>query len=380
MIQFVKPLVPNRLRMAYNNDVVRFYSTLGGTPAYSDVTIYPGVTVRLYPDPNGRFYFNFRPYISTFINTANFEDTTETNLTAEDPDSFVYSAMNNVATQRNVTFAINMGDAGTDTASYTLTWLAAAQQIGSYTEYNINNLLVLSPALPDAANTWYLKYWEGYPFDFSVFSNVTGMEVINTTNLVSASLNVVGYGDRVFLSDGRTDETLEDFLPLAKGYNTLKLLRENDSPEDAKFIQLEKAAPCDGVYLKWRNAQGGYSYWLFENTYAVDRNAKSLGELNRDFENPENSFGNTTQVGREVQDTLKIVAELLTPSQRDIVQNLLESPKVYLFTGKPYSRSDYRSWIEVSVKTTSARIKNPRESLTNFAFDIELPVRYTVSL
>ena len=380
MIQFIQPIDADRLRMAYNNDVVRFKSSFITTPAYGLVTIAGSPSVRLYPSPDGVFYFNFKPYVTALINTNNFEDTTVTDLITTVPESFIYSHSSAVL-QRQVTFLVYQDSDVYETAIHSLTWLAAAQQTGSYIPHAVNQMLVLSPALPDAANTTYLKYWEGYPFDVSLYSKQDTLIITNSTNLAQEDFSLSADGaTRLFFADGRTDETLEDLLPLVNGYNRLKLQRATDASADAKFILLDKAAACPGIYLKWLNAQGGYSYWLFENTYAVDRSAKSIGELDRDFENLENSFARTTQMGREVQDTLKIVAELLTDAQRNIVQNLLESPKVYLFTGAPYSRSDYHSWIEVSVKTTSARIRNPREALTNFAFDIELPVRYTQTL
>lgn len=377
MIQFVKQLNPNLLRMAFNNDVVRFKSSLTTTPEYAEITINPGTTVRLYPSPTGWFYFNFKPYMSVFINTDDFADTVQPGLTAEDAGSFVYSAANRIATPRIVTFTVYYASGLTDAQSYTLSWLAAVQQPGNYITYSANELIVLSPPMPDATNIAYLKYWEGYPFDVSLYSPGGEVTINNLSNGISQSFSLIGYGDRLYFSDGRTTETLEDQIPLIEGHNRLRLILNEQSTENAKFIVLEKAPPCTGVYLKWLNALGGYSYWLFENTYAIDRSTKQLGEIDRDFENPDTAFARSIQTGREVQDTLKIVAELLTPPQRDIVQNLLESPKVYLFTGAPYSRSSPQSWTEVTVKTTSARIKNPRESLTNFAFDIELPVRYT---
>jgi len=377
MIQFTQSIHNERLRMAYNNDVVRFKSSFITNPEYGLVAIANGPSIRLYPAPDGMFYINFKPYVTALINTNNFEDTAVTDLLTTSAQSFVYTH-GSILLKREVTFLVYQDSDVYETVSHDLTWIAAAQQIGHYTAYNVNELLVLSPALPDAANTCYLKYWKGYPFDISLFSKQDNLTITNTTNLVAEEFTLSGDGaTRLFFGDGRTDETLEDLLPLIDGHNRLKLQRTTDAPTAAKYILLEKAAACPGVYLKWLNAHGGYSYWLFENTYAIDRSAKSLGELDHDFENAENSFARTTQIGREVQDSIKIVAELLTEPQRNIVQNLLESPKVYLFTGAPFSRSDYRSWIEVSVKTTAARIRNPREALTNFTFDIELPARYT---
>lgn len=435
MIVFTKDINAAKLRMAYNNDVIRFNSNIATPADFCDVTIAPATTVRLYPDPNGQFFFNFKPYASALINTKNFEDTLVPTLTAGSSRSFVYSAASSVFMQRKVTLAITLTDKTTDTAIYTLSWLAGVQQWDNAIDYAVNDLLVLSPPDTAAADSYFIKYWQGYPFDVSFFTDQTSVGLYNQTNLLSQQFAVTGYGDRLVFSDGRTDETLEDIVPLAEGFNKLRLVhkRPRFTPildvgitpwigrdiatignistlstattvssatmatnigatatfdtsalllytEVSKYITLHKVPHQCGVYLKWLNALGGYSYWLFENTYSIDRSTKQLGELDNDNANLEDTFGRTLQIGKESQDTLKIVAEMLTPQERTVVEGILDSPKIYLFTGKPFSRNNNRSWVEVTLKTTSARLKNPRQPLTTFTFDVELPTRFSQTL
>jgi hypothetical protein len=378
MIQFTQMQPQNILRMAYNNDVIRFYSDTITTPAYAEVSINDASPIRLYPNPQGRFYCNLMPYIKAMINTTNFEDTTATELSVTDPQSFVYNANNGRYLSAQVTFKVVQSDTVNEVTNTELYWLAATQQHAEFRLLFINDLLVLTPNKPNTLNQWYVKYWEGYPFDVGFYNKSTSLKIEHLGNLHWQDFNSEDVCSRLFLSDGRTDVTLEDFIPLSTGTNNLKLTRQNDGYP--YFLTIDKAESCKGVYLKWLNAQGGYSYWLFENTYAVDRTVKDMGELDRDFSNLDSSFGRTSQIGRQSQDTLKLLAELLTPPQRNIVQNLVESPKVFLFTGTPYGKTGYSDWVEVSVKTNSVRIKNPRQELTNFAFDIELPERYVITL
>lgn len=380
MIQFKNIQNPEYLRMAYNNDIYRFYSDTV-SPSFAEVTIQGNTPIRLYPSPEGMFFCNLKPYISAMINTLDFEDITTTNLIATDAGSFTYPANDGHLLKASVDFKITqITDSETfdDSTTLELQWLAAAQQHGAFNNLRKDNLLVLSPHLPEAMNNWYIKYWEGYPFDVTFYSNRSSIILQNTSNLLLGEFDTGQECTRLFFSDGRTDVTLEDFIPMNTGLNHLKMTRENDS--NYYTLTVDKANGCKGVYLKWLNTQGGYSYWLFENTYAIDRTVKDLGELERDFKNLANSSARTAQIGRQVQDSIKVVAELLTPPQRNIVQNLLESPKVYLFTGTPYGRTNYHDWIEVAVKTSSARIKNPREELTNFSFELEPPERYTITL
>ncbi|MXN91288.1 hypothetical protein GR160_08605 [Flavobacterium sp. Sd200] len=379
-IIFSTPLSEDKLHMAYNNSVVRFYSD--STLQVSHATVgATGFSTTLYPAPNGSFYFNFKPYISALINTKNFEDTLQTALDRTNPNSFVYDCTDGALLESLVSFAIYFTDLSTDVITLlSPIWLAGVQQYGNNVHLDRFENHILFPFKKDTANSYYLKYWQGYPFDLSVYSPDTVFRLTNTTNLLGAQFDVPAKAFRLVLSDGDDDITLEDVLPLVQGFNTIRIKQQETDQDTDKFLLLEKVPYKQGVYLKWLNSLGGYSYWLFEDTYSIDRSTKQLGELDRDFYNLDDSFSRTIQIGKESQDTLKIVAELLNEDERRIVEELFDSPKIYLFTGKPFSQSDYRSWIEVSLKTTQARLKNPRQPLTNFTLDIELPGRFTQTL
>ena len=101
MIQFVTDVDATKLRMAYNNDILRFYSDSAASPKYADVILKKSgliagfeapilFSMRLYPNPQGQFYVNLQPYVAATINTNNFEDTLETAVEAGSPDSFMY--------------------------------------------------------------------------------------------------------------------------------------------------------------------------------------------------------------------------------------------------------------------------------------------------
>lgn len=382
MIVFTTGIEPNRLYMAFNNHVVRFRSnTIGAEPLYCDITAGSALNVRLYPDPLGNFFFNFKPYVSALINRRNFNDNTNVEINSNEPQAFVYGFNHGTFLQLMVNFRITLLTEETETTEVTghaLSWLAGVEQINDYNNFNSNGLYVLSPFRKLSATDYYLKYWQGYPFDMPFYTSGTGITLYNETNLLSASFSILGYGERLFFSDGRTDESLEDLLPLVEGYNKLKL--SGSGTANDKYIMLEKMGYKSGVYLKWLNKYGGYSYWLFEDTYSVDRSTKHLGEIDRDNANLTEANTRTNQIGKESQDTIKIIAELLTEDERRIVEGILDSPKIYLFTGQPYSRSSLKDWTEVTLKTTNARLKNAKQPLTNFTFDIELPVRYTQRL
>lgn len=261
-----------------------------------------------------------------------------------------------------------------------LSWIAGVEQPGSYHNFSVNDLLILSPCKQDSTNNYYLKYWQGYPFDITFYTPDSTMRIDNATNMLSVDFDNLGYGDRLVVSDGRTDMTLENILPFAEGYNQLRFIKPTFTGGYEKFVTLDKQPYACGVYLKWFNAYGGYSYWLFENTYSIDRRTKHLGEIINDTNNLESTLARTATLGKESRDTIRVIAELLTDEERRIIESILDSPKIYLFSGKPYSQNKYYNWLEVQLTTSNVRLKNPRQPLTNFTFDLELPERYTQTL
>ncbi|RZJ75865.1 MAG: hypothetical protein EOO45_04265 [Flavobacterium sp.] len=369
----LKPVNERKIRMAYNNDVIRFYSDSASEPAYCDI-IANGLDVRLYPDPMGNFFFNFRPYISALINTQNFEDTIVAGLYTSDPHTFAYDYTSAIYLEKNVVIKIVDSNSVEDQASYNLKWIAGAEQIGNYSEVDSQGLFVLSPLA--TVDSTYLKYWQGYPFDIPFYSYESEVKISNDTNLLEQTFSELNFVTRLFVSDGRTDETLEDLLPLMEGHNNIVV----GNSAHKFYLTLEKVPYTCGAYLKWLNKYGGYNYWLFEDTFSVDRSLKNIGELSSDNDNIENSFARTLQIGKESQDIMRLVAELLTEEERRVVEGIFDSPKIYLFTGKPFARAFPNSWTEVSLRTSNVRLKNAKHPLTNFVIDIELPQRYTQTL
>lgn len=381
MIQFVNTIDYNKLRPAFNNDIIEFYSTTE-QPTYAGITG-QGLNLILYPNPNGYFRINMKEYVKGLMN-AKFNDNLETSLQSPNPESFVYTSEdgtdNGVYLGLRVTFTINFEDDTTESATYDLSWIAAVQQIEDYKPMSKLGVNILSPFKAETANKHYIKYWQGYPFDVSIYYDSLYLKLKNNTNLLSADFEVDIYINRFFFSDGRTDETIEDVLPISDGFNEIRILPEGEEHENDKFLIVDKVPYDCGVYLKWFNPMGGYSYWLFENTAEIERSVKETGSINTDFYNIENSRGNEVITGKESRDEVKVSYQLATEDERDIIKTIIDSPKIYLFTGKPYSQNSYKNWIEITLKTSRVTIKNPKEKLTNFSLEFELPKRYTQTL
>ena len=377
MIQFVNGIDQNKLRLAFNNDVYEFYST-SGESSIAKVTA-PGLSVILYPNPNGYFRMNMMEYIKGLMSTR-FNDELQTTLQSPNPESFVYTENDGVYLQLQVTFEITLEDDTTESTTKNLSWIAGVQQIEDYTPLSKNAVNVLSPFQKGTANKHYIRYWTGYPFDISIYYNSLYLKFKNNTNLLDADFEIDIYITRFFFSDGRTDETIEDVLPMVEGYNEIRILPEGIENEDDKFLIVEKKPYQCGVYFKWFNNSGGYNYWLFENTAEIERSVKETDTINTDYYNLENTRGKEAVTGKESRDSISVSYQLATEDERDIIKTMFDSPKIYLFTGIPSSQNSYKNWVEVTLKTSRIITKNPKEKLTNFSIEFELPKRYTQTL
>jgi len=379
-IIFIDALNPDTLRWVYNNQVFRFYEDSGTPAKYCDVTN-AGFTVRLYPAPDGSFYINLKPFLAAYANTENFEDNVIPDLDIEEADSFVYNGAPGFYNSEIYTFTITLEDDTAEGFPATFTFLTGAQQIGQYKALDKSELHVLTPLSGLDTNTNYVKYWEGYPFDLPVYTPEDNIFIYNNTNLLSAAFSTNNYYlCRLFFSDGRTDETIEEFLPLIMGQNQLTINHFELGGVTDKFLTVEKVPHRCGVYFKFLNQSAGFSYWLFEDTAAIDRSTKSLGDLYNDFDNIQTTRARSLNIGQAVQDTIRVVTEILTEQEAAIVRQILDSPKIYMFTGAPFSRNGKYDWQEVTLKTTSARVKEFKNNKSVFALDFDLPQRDTVTL
>lgn len=386
-IVFSTPIDANRVHLAFNNKVIKFSSnTPNLAPKHCDITA-TGINVRLYPAPDNSFFFNFKPYIASLINVNNFQDTLSTDLETNDPDSFIASSAG-MYISRSVTIAITMSDNSVETTTLNnLKFIAGVEQLGNggFDNFQTSGLYILSPFYRNDKNKVYLKYWEGYPFDIALLYSPGSLYVKNQSNGLTAQFEVNqiinSYVKRLVFSDGRVDETIENIVPIAEGYNVIrfgKTLAEN--PTADVYLTLEKVPSTCGVYFKWVNKYGGWSYWLFQSTHAIERSSKSTGSINRDFFNRETSPTRAMELGKESQDTIKVVTDLVTEDERRILEGIFDSPKIYLFTGEPFARAEVNDWIEVTLKTSSARLRNYKQPQINFSLDFELPERYTQTL
>ena len=123
---------------------------------------------------------------------------------------------------QSVTFIVaHENNTNSSAATVNLKWLAGVEQISESNQFPVRSIVVLSPLKSIRGVDYFIKYWKGYPFDISIYIQSNSFVLDNTTNTLEQTFSkglpsVFSKAvSRLVLSDGRTDESLEDVLPLA---------------------------------------------------------------------------------------------------------------------------------------------------------------------
>ena len=374
-IVFNKTIDVNRLNLAFNNNILEYYSNALQITLKSEIIIGSNV-ITLFPSPSGVFFYNLKNYIVSLINTDNYTDDLQPDLLT----SYVYDWTGKIILNEDIEVKIYLGNDTTESTTITPYWLSGYVQLRDYKKtYPLANLLVdniflLAPTSNTSNTSNYVKYWYGLPFDLSLWMNEGDIDATNNSNALSYTFTNNNKVARLVFSDGDTTTTLEDVLPLQTGFNTLNF--------NNKFeLLFEKVTNfCeDGHYFKWINRYGGWSYWLF-NKGVLTRTTKSLGNLSNDFNNLEDTISPAVSLGTNSDDVIQIVQESITEKEFTILEDILDSAKVYLFTGIAFSQNTFNDWMEVNIKNGNFKIQDSREKNKSLSLSIELPQRVTRTL
>lgn len=380
-ISFIKDILTTKLLTAYNNNVVRFKSDSVDIPKNANISGM-GIDVLLYPHPDGSFYFNFKDYISTEINTKNFNDTIESDLDVEDEDTFTYNVSDGCYLQGDITFKINF-ETTYETIVRNLSFVAGVEQLEQARKgetLSDNDFIILSPVAPRTNNTNYLKYWIGYPFEFSYYSKdeFAILNLKNISNGFDSDFQTKGKVTSLFITDGRPEVTIDDFLPLILGYNNIQLFKAGENQN--VNLTIDKVDSDCGVYIKFLNQYGRWNYWLLSKYNTRARTTKYIAELDNDFSNLEDTISPTLQTGKIGNETLRCAAEKLDQNERTVFEGIIDSPKIYLFTGLRFTKVTLSDWMEISLKTSSIKTVDTKRNKITFVVEFDLPNRYTQTL
>jgi len=373
MINFSTSVAEDKWLFSENNKIFEFESDSVKTPLYCDVTFLT-YSIRLYPHPDGSFWVNLKNYLSVQLNSyadnLDFSSIDELGV-----NTFVFD-WSRVFINETITFTITFTDLTTESSTKTPKILLGGEDLKAYKRgETIKDLVnpILSPLKKGTQNRFYLKYWDGYPFDFTYASAEAQTITNNTTLNVSPTITMPSTVNRIVLSDGDFDISDANFLPIVIGYNELQFT-------NSTFIDLWKIESGCGVYLKFLNKSGGFNYWLFNEQHERKLSSKSIGSINNDFYNIENTYSPEISLGRTSNEVLTIGVDSLNADDINVLSQIASSPKIYLFTGQRFSRSSFNDWIEIELENKEIVLRDFKGHVPNITLTIKLPEQQNVRL
>lgn len=379
-IIFNKTISSSNILLAFNNNVIEFYTDSSVAPDNATITV-GGETVSIFPNPTGIFRYNFKELIISIINKSNYADNLEIDL----DHSYTYDWTDEVLLTDEVLVTINLSNDTTETSTINTNWLSGYVDLYKWKQkYPSQNILVdeitlLQPVNGSSYYNYYLKYYYGYPFDISIFRNTgTDIKLYNSAN--GLEYTFLGASDtvtRLALSDGRIDTTIEDVLPLQNGVNDV-LVTKGSTDFNIRLYKETEICP-NGLYIKFINSLGGYSFYLFSKGQMQNKTS-SVGSLFNDNNNLEDTVSPFISMGKTSNKNIKVQQKRVTENEKVILEDLINSAKVYVFTGVPYSKNTFNDWLEVELKSGTFLIENSKDGLYQFDFEFNLPKSVTRSL
>lgn len=359
------------LLYAFNNNIVKFKSDTAGVTQVKAEILTNGNTYTIYPDGAGFFWFNFKGIKSIELNVDNYADMVSPDLDT----TFVYDWSGKAILSESITFKIYFSTGSPETATRSITWLNGYVNLVEFKQKY--------PALVLDYNAFLLKplplvkYWPGLPFDISFYANpAANFKVENNNAGIDYTFTNTSKVPRLFFSDGRLDISIEDLIPFTDGFNDVTI---TSGTNNVNFLVEKVTTYCEGHYLKWLNSFGGWSYWLF---YRGNENITTteLGVINNDFYNLEDTVSPFISLGKNSGNSITVFQDGITKDERELLRDLLDSVKVYFFTGVAFSQSSDKDWVEVNISGGQFRLTNAREMMNTLTMTIDLPENVTRKL
>lgn len=352
---------------AYNNSIIEFGVDIG-VPVTATITT-GTYSFEISADANGKFEFNFKRIVEVLINQDQFTD----DIVVTDPAVYLFQDPK-LFLDFSFTILVRLEDDTTVTQNYTWPFLKSVEQL-IRKPYQNSELKILAPYEGEVCH---LSYFEGYPFDIAIYSNIDrSVTVKNLRTGLSLILNLKKGVNRIFISNGENDNLgFESQLPLYLGINELEF-SYNAAVAFTLFLD-KKPVEC-GHLLKFLNQEGGWSYFRFLELSTLDTKAATIQRLNADFNNLDKSYENYKISGKKAEQSQELQSGIITEHEKKIVEQIPTSPKVYLYTNEelqPFSLIDFIG-IEASNGTYTSANKY-RQS--NYNISIERPAIYTQTL
>ena len=382
----------------HNLQVVKWKSDSASPAVSGKIQINAYTFDKLYSPADGVYTFNIQEVVNTLF--GKFNDDFDYNVA----DVLKYD--DKLLLKLTVILSVLLEDETTETLTITAYTLRAVHQIG---DKNAESMVSFDPLvftesvystqilakfddLYRRTSTYerqqYLKIFKGYPFDICILDKLTNTKLryelltkdaqysLGTVDRTIDAADADKYLKRLILSDG---ESLISPLTTIEGALKITTINEDDEINSIYVFEMDVVDEC-GIYLKWMNSEGGWSYHLFNKFYKMPMSVKSQGKINKYLETMMDATGNQTNIGQSSSIGIKVNQRFLSKDDYHKVIEIATSPIVYLYNEPKGTMALAESWIEISVEDFKDDFRDSKKKIFDIAFTFMLPNQYMQSL
>lgn len=153
-------------------------------------------------------------------------------------------------------------------------------------------------------------------------------------------------------------DTMYDVINTARFSDTLLFSGYHFNPR----MEISREIKECGVFLRWRNSFGGWSYWLFSERFSEEIKTKSLGQISS--LNYYERRASPIHLGFKAEKLWHLTSEVpVFQNELQEIKSLFTAQEVYLFIGERSQDHDLRNelllseWQSVAVVEGSHKIK-----------------------
>lgn len=325
----------------------------------------------VYADNDEIFYFNLKDAVLMYIRKKGYQDVNffEEGFVRKN-ENIVYDFKVRVSV---LTEGIN-GTFNSDEEDIDFRFKDALFQFGEIIVSNPFQLLSEAKSERD----FDLIYFEGFPFSFDI--QEAGQNNLSLkhkgTGFESKEINVEGGSYRFNIDNTSGDNwTNSGFLPLKRNINKIELLNF-ETKESYLNININKKEVSNGVYLKWWNGKGGFSYWLFDKFFEEEITTRSKDSLQRnDFANIGDFKGGFVSGGKTASKT-NVITTKTDKTGANQLRSLFYSPYVEMYSSQ---KAEVKGeFFQVGIK---ANFKLPnKRNVFEYVIEIEMPEFLTAKI
>ncbi len=366
MIIFDEHNIQGKVLNSHNNSIVRFHSDSNKTNVYCEITITAKgkeYSFKIYPSPDKKYYFNFKEVAKNLFDdlkdTCNYE-----------PFKGIFEDAS-ASVQMNVHYKILFDDLSEDVTDENYNFVYAVMQEWERKQYaERDNNFPLHHI--DRDNQTYLICFVGYPFDISFYGavNFTGGQYADANLFLASTLPYPQLNGGKMLG-GNPNAVNRYIASNGESQSNAVFHNYNGIVLNGYVVKIETREQCSGYYLKWRNAYGGWDYYLFEENCTEKASGRVSKEITQDFDTFDNE--RTRIVTTQMQEGKTLYANRVRAEYLPTLKGLFASPKVYLYLGKKGRKPQPNDWQAVYVKG------KVQMHTSNKSFNLKLNINYPKS-